>query len=175
MNILLIILITFLGIVILVSAIGFTMPSEISFSESINIQKPSEDIFPYLSDFEQFVIWSPWSEKDPNMKQTFEGEKMSFGHKYSWSGNSKVGKGSMEIQHIEVNQKVDILLNFGPRGNSDTGFVLSTENGSTKVEWIFKTNLGSNPAARLFGPLMRKFVQKDFSHGLQKLKTILEK
>ena len=175
MNTLLIVLLIVLLIAAVITAAGYLMPAQISLSESIVIDRQAAEIFPYLGDFEQFVTWSPWSEKDPNMTKTIEGERLSFGHKYAWKGNNKVGEGSMEITHIEANREIDILLNFGPRGNSETQFILEPTNGSTLVKWTFSTDLGTSPAARLFGPMMRKFIQKDYANGLQKLKQLVEK
>ncbi|MFN5911142.1 MAG: SRPBCC family protein [Bacteroidota bacterium] len=174
MDIFLIILIILLILATMITAVGYAMSPKINFSESIVIHKSADEIYKYIADFEEFVKWSPWSEKDPEMVQNFEGECMSFGHKYIWKGNSKVGTGSMEITHLEVNRKVDILLNFGNRGNSQTSFILHPDNGTTRVEWVFDTDLGKSPASRLFGPLMRKFIRKDFQHGLQNLKRLNE-
>jgi hypothetical protein len=167
MNIFFYLLVGFGLFFLILTLIGYFIDREVNHEESIQIQAEPKDIFSQIGDFKHFVKWSPWSAKDPLMKTTFEGEKFSVGHKYSWEGNRKVGTGSMEISHIEANQRIDIDLKFGQRGDSKTSFILEPNSKGTLVRWTFQSDLGGNMTFRIMGPIMKKFLGKDFRDGLQ--------
>jgi hypothetical protein len=154
--------------------IGMFMPQQVHLEKTITIQREPDAVFAEVADFENFVQWSPWSAKDPNMTSKFEGEKISVGSKYSWQGNKNVGTGSMEITHIEANERVEMDLNFGPRGNAKCGFILVPVDHSTKVTWYFDSDMGRNPLARLMGLFMEKFIGNDYTEGLNNLAKKLE-
>lgn len=151
------------------------MPRLVHLEKSVIISQEPDVVFAEVADFENFVTWNPWSAKDPNIKNSFEGDKISVGSKYLWSGNSKVGKGSMEITHIEANRRVEMDLNFGPQGNAKCGFILEPLDRNTKLTWYFDSDMGNNPLARLMGLFMEKFVGKDYSEGLNNLAKKLNK
>jgi carbon monoxide dehydrogenase subunit G len=171
MNFFFYILIGFGLIFLILTLIGYFIDREVKHEENILISAEAKDIFALIGNFEEFVKWSPWSVKDPNMEMKFEGEKFSVGHKYSWKGNKTVGTGYMEIDHIEANQRIDINLSFGQRGDSKTSFILEPVDNGTLVRWTFETDLGGNITFRFMGPLMKKFLGKDFREGLQNLKN----
>lgn len=169
--------ILFLGIcviLLLLAIIGLSKPSKVEIRHSQKINARPEELFPYLSDFQKFVSWSPWTEGDPLMKMTFSGEKGQINHKYEWNGNQKVGKGWMKIRSIEPNESIDIELKFGKRNISETGFTLLDEGNQTLVTWHLSTDLGQNPLSRLMGPIMKKYILRDFDKGLNNLKTLIE-
>jgi carbon monoxide dehydrogenase subunit G len=167
----------FLGLitfVIIVAIIGYMSPSTVHLEVSKKINAAPDVIFQEVGDFENFVTWSPWSAKDPNMKQQFEGEKLSVGSKYSWSGNKQVGKGSLEIVHIEANRVVVYDMMFGQGKNiTKCTFKLEPTNGETNVSWIMDADMGNNPFSRFMGRMMAKFVTKDFNEGLNNLSNKL--
>lgn len=174
MNFFFYLLIGFGLIFLILTVIGFFIDRIVKHEENILIPSDAKDIFAQIGNFKEFVKWSPWSVKDPNMEMKFEGEKFSVGHKYSWKGNKTVGTGYMEIDHIEANQRIDINLSFGQRGDSKTSFILEPNENGTLVRWTFETDLGSNVTFRFMGPLMKKFLGKDFRNGLLNLKNRLK-
>jgi len=44
--------------------------------------------------------WNPFLEADPEIKITYTGPESGKGARYEWTGNSKVGQGSIEIQSM---------------------------------------------------------------------------
>jgi hypothetical protein len=169
----------FLGLitfVLIIAIIGYFSPSTVHLEVTRKINASPEDIFPEVGDFENFVTWSPWSAKDPNMKQTFEGEKLSVGSKYSWKGNRQVGMGSLEMAHIEANRMVVYDMIFGQSKNiTKCTFRIDPLENGTNVSWIMDADMGNNPFSRFMGRMMTKFVTKDFNDGLTNLSNKLEK
>jgi hypothetical protein len=159
-------LFTFVGIL---AIIGWLSPKEIHVESSRHIKADVDKIFVQMADFENFVKWNPWAFKDPNMTNKFEGEKMSFGSKYSWKGNRHVGTGSIEIIHIEANKRLEMELKFGPGRPAKAAFILIPDQHGTSVTWSLDSNMGSNPFSRVVGRMMKKYITKDFDFGLKRL------
>jgi len=158
------------GIIYLIAS---AQPRVAELERSIAIDAPVEKVFLEVSNLRNFVTWSPWSDKDPAMKQTFTGEDGTVGSVYSWEGNRKVGKGSMTIKAIEPGQRIDLELNFG-FSTAESAFTVEPQGNRTIVRWSFRSDFGSKMTMRLMQPAMKKFVGKDYEAGLANLKRKLE-
>ncbi|HEV7707120.1 MAG TPA: SRPBCC family protein, partial [Asanoa sp.] len=66
-------------------------------SRSIDIAAPPARIYPKIADFHNWTQWSPWEDMDPDIKREYSGAESGLGAAYAWSGNTKAGKGRMEI------------------------------------------------------------------------------
>jgi Polyketide cyclase / dehydrase and lipid transport len=175
MSILYILFIIFGGIALVVAIYGFTQPRLVKLTVAREIQTDTIAVFDQIQNFEQFVRWSPWSKKDPDMTQRFEGDPGEVGSAYFWSGNKKVGRGSMRITAKKSPEFVKMDLNFGPRGGAEVTFNVIPNGENTLVEWVFENDLGANPLSKAFGPLMKNMLQKDFEQGLKNLEEICKK
>jgi len=105
---------------------------------SVTINATPEKIAPIINDFHNWNVWSPWAKLDPTMKTTYSGAPSGVGSIYEWEGNSKVGKGRMEITSIQPAKttiKLDFLKPF--EGHNTTDFVLEPEGSTaTRVIWV---------------------------------------
>ena len=90
------------GIVLLAAAF---LPSEFTVSRSIEIAKPADSVYATVTDFSVFTQWSPWVEKEPNIKVTLSGDKGTVGSSYAWVGTI-TGQGSMTISALEPGKSV---------------------------------------------------------------------
>ncbi len=175
MSILIYFLLGALTFFIFLMIFGLFLPKVAHVERSIIINAAPSDVFAEVVNYEKFVTWNPWSEKDPNIQHEFEGVIGTIGSKYSWKGNKKVGSGYMQITDIVVNEHVEMNLNFGPRGNAKCGFVILPQEVDTRVIWYFDSPMGNFPLKRIIGAMMDKFIGTDYSKGLSNLQTKLEK
>jgi uncharacterized protein YndB with AHSA1/START domain len=141
------------------------------------VDAPAERVYEQISDFHLWPAWSPWEGIDPAMERTYSGSERGTGAAYAWSGNRKAGRGRMEITEATSPHRVDIDLVFEKpfKARNDTRFVLTRENGSTRVTWIMT---GRNTmATRVMGLFssMDKMIGKDFEKGLAQLKAVAER
>ena len=153
-------------------------PSTFVVERSVTINATPEKIAPLINDFHNWNAWSPWANLDPAMKTTYSGAPSGVGSIYEWEGNSKVGKGRMEIRSIQpakTSIKLDFLKPF--EGHNTADFVLEPEGSTaTRVIWVMYGPLNFIP-----GKLMSVFttmdnmVGDDFQRGLASLKAIAEK
>src|SRR5439155_1101645 len=95
-----------------VLVLAATKPGTLRVQRSTSIKAPPERIFPLISDFHQWVTWSPYEQKDPAMKRTYSGAERGKGAVYAWDGDKNVGSGRMEILEASAPQKIVIKLDF---------------------------------------------------------------
>jgi hypothetical protein len=162
--------------VIAVLALAATKPDELVVERSKTIKAPAEKIFPLINNLHNWTKWSPYEEKDPTMKRTFNGPESGKGALYEWSGNDQIGVGTMEITDSAAPSKVTIKLHFIKpfAGDNKVIFSLVPDSDGTKVTWMMH---GPSP---FMCKVMQVFINmddmcgKDFAHGLDKLKKEAE-
>src|SRR5216117_2994542 len=85
-------------IAVAVGVVGLLLPLQAHVERTTVINAPRATIFAQLDGFRNFSRWSPWADKDPNAKYTFEGPESGAGARMSWVGDPKtVGSGSQVI------------------------------------------------------------------------------
>lgn len=151
-------------------------PDEFSVSRSITINSPAAKIFPQVNDLHKWEAWSPWAKLDPNAKNYFSGAETGTGASMSWSGNNKVGEGSMTITDSKVNESISFRLDFMKpmKAVNQAEFVFKEEAGKTTVTWSM--NGKNNFIGKMFGLLFncQKIVGEQFDKGLTNLKAVVE-
>jgi hypothetical protein len=154
---------------------GYALPRSVHVERSTLLQADAGKIFPYINSLRRFHEWSPWAERDPNMKLDFAGPEEGVGAKMSWSSDKgDVGSGTQEIVESVANERVATALDFGEMGKSRASFRLLPEESGTKVTWALDAELPSNPIARWFGLFLDGMVGADYDEGLKRLKAKVE-
>ena len=160
-------------VVILVAAV--TRPDNFRIERSTMIKASPQKIVPLINDFNRWSAWSPFEQLDPDMKRTVSGPASGKGSVYEWEGNSKAGKGRMEITESSasvVSTKLDFEKPF--KANNIAEFTLEPQGEVTRVTWSMS---GRSPyVMKLMGMFMNmeKSVGRDFDAGLASLKSLAE-
>ena len=167
-----------LAVVILVVAIlafAATRPNSFRVQRTTSINAPPEKISALINDFHSWTSWSSYEKLDPAMKRTYSGAPSGKGAVYEWEGNSKAGKGRMEITDTSPS-KTTITLDFVKplESHNVAQFTLEPRGDSTSVTWSMEGR--SLYVAKVMGLFfnMDKMIGKDFESGLAKLKTVAE-
>lgn len=167
---------TILIIVVALLGIGGIMyamaDSTYRVERSVMIKAPVEVVYAHMSTLSAMDKWSPWNERDPQMKKSMEGTDGTVGAKAMWEGNDEVGKGSQEIVALEPNKKVSLKLAFIEpfESNSNVDFEVTAVGDSTKASWIMHgPNEGIGRVMSMFMN-MDKMIGPDFEKGLGYLK-----
>lgn len=150
-------------------------PDTFRVERKASISAPSERLFALITDFHQWRSWSPWENRDPNLKRTYGGAERGKGAVYAWDGNKNVGSGRMEILQATPSQiviKLDFLRPFEAHNQAE--FTLTPQGGATTVTWTMH-----GPASFMFRVMhvvmnMDKMVGKDFEAGLANLRSVAE-
>jgi hypothetical protein len=142
-------------------------------SRTIVVDAPPEQISLLLTDFREWVKWSPWEDLDPDLQRTYTGEGV--GARYAWSGNKKAGQGSMTMTGISA-ERVDVDLVFEKpfKATNQVVFELRPRGEQTEVVWTMEGE--RNVAFAVMGKLFfDNAIGKDFDKGLAALKVAAEK
>ena len=154
-----------------------TKPNTLRVQRSVGINAPPERIFPLISDFHQWLTWSPYEQKDPAMKRTYSGPESGSGAVYAWDGNKNVGSGRMEILDASAPSKIVIKLDFFKpfEGHNTAEFTMLPQGDGTHVTWVMHGP--ANFMSRLIQVFMNldSMIGRDFEAGLANLKKLTEK
>lgn len=149
-----------------------TRPSAFRIARSLTIPASPAVVHGLINDFHEWARWSPYEKYDAAMTKTYEGPSSGVGASYRWSGNNKVGEGSMTITESGPERVVIDLRFVKPFTASNTAtFTIEPAGDSTKVTWAMT---GENAfGAKAFGVFvnMDELVGKDFVAGLEAMKT----
>jgi hypothetical protein len=162
-------------LVVAVLAFATTRPDSFRVQRSASIKAPPEKISPLINDFHSWASWSSYEKLDPAMKRTYSGAPSGKGAVYEWDGNSKAGKGRMEITDTSP-RSTTIKLDFVKplESHSVAQFTLEPKGDSTNVTWSME---GPSPyVTKVMGLFfnMDRMIGKDFESGLANLKTVAE-
>ncbi len=170
---LIVLLVVIVGILVFAS----TKPDTFTVQRTATINAPAAKIYPLIADFHNWSAWSPWEHLDPNMQKIYGGPPSGTGATYAWEGNSKAGKGAMEITSASVPSQVTIKLDFLKpfKTSNNTVFTLEPQGDATTVTWVMT---GPSPfLSKLMQVFttMDKMIGGDFDRGLANLKAVAEK
>lgn len=167
-----------IGIILLIVILALIAPKSYEVSRNITINKPLSEVFTYLKSLKNQDNWSPWAERDPNMKKTFTGTDGEVGCISAWESDHKqVGSGEQEIISITDNKEITAQLRFLKpfKSQSDAYTRVAEVESGTKVTWGFSGKNKFPVSIMMLFMNMEKAIGGDFEQGLAKLKSILEK
>jgi hypothetical protein len=109
------------------------------------------------------------------MKKTISGAASGKGAVYEWDGNSKAGKGRMEITDSEPSRiaiKLDFIKPF--EGHNIAEFTMVPKGDSTEVTWAMDGP--SSYLTKVVGVFfnMDHLIGKEFETGLTNLRAVTE-
>jgi Polyketide cyclase / dehydrase and lipid transport len=164
-----------LGVLVLIlAAVALGLPAHVTVTRSVVVNAPEYAIYPYLNNLRKFPDWSPWADRDPDMKVTYSGPPEGKGARVEWvSEKPSVGTGSMDIVETEQSRSVDLTADFnGLKGLSS--YQLTPAGAGSKVTWSFSYETGSSPIKRWKGLMLDGFIGAEYLKGLGKLKAKVE-
>ena len=168
------------GLVLLLGAfivVVWLQADDYRLTRSAVIAAPAAAVFAQVNDLRKWDDWSPWAKLDPNAKVTFSGPQSGPGATFQWSGNDKVGAGTMTITESKPNERVATRTNFikpfARTSNSD--FVFSAAGGQTDVIWTMSGKQNFIGKAMCLFVSMEKILGPDFEKGLAQLTQVMEK
>jgi uncharacterized protein YndB with AHSA1/START domain len=160
---------------LLVYAASFSNTFQVQ--RSLRINASPEKIFPLINNMRGMNTWNPFAEADPEIKITYTGPESGKGARYQWTGNNKVGEGSIEITDVSEPSRVALKLDMlkPMEGHNTVVFTLVPNGNGTDVTWAMT---GERPyIGKVMDAVfnMDRMVGGQFEKGLAKLKAIAEK
>jgi uncharacterized protein YndB with AHSA1/START domain len=176
MKVLAVIALILLVAIVVVLVVAARKPAGFRIERATSIKAPPDKIFALINDFRNWRAWSPWERMDPNLRRSYSGAERGEGAVYEWEGNSKVGKGRMEIVEAPPPSRVAIKLDFLKpfEAHNTAEFTLVPRGDATEVTWAMHgPNLFIGKVMGVFMS-MDRMIGKDFEAGLANLKAAAE-
>ncbi len=170
------------AIIVIVLLLGFiaaaqSRPDTFSVTRKAAIAAPVADVFAQVNDLHKWDAWSPWAKLDPNAKNIHSGAPEGVGAVFSWSGNNKVGEGTMTITDSKPNELIRIKLEFRRpfAATNAVEFTFTPEGGKTLVTWSMSGR--NNFMSKAMGLVMNcdDMIGKQYEKGLSQLANVVEK
>lgn len=171
MKILKYILFTIIGLIALVLIVALFLPKTFHAGSQINIDRPSTEVFAYISSLKNQGNYDAWSKQDPNIEKKYSGTDGTVGFTYEWKSKN-VGDGKQVITKIEPGKRIDMNLYFQGTDIANPSFMEVKELSPTQSQVTWEID-GKMPYPFNFMNLFYD-MNKDFEAGLQGLKSILE-
>ena len=160
-----------------VLAYAATKPDSYTVSRSQLMEAPADKLHAIINTPREFEKWSPYSPKDPQMKNTYSGPASGVGARNDFVGNGQVGQGSVEIIRSSAPSEVAMrLIMVKPfAADNEVIYSLKPQGAATEVTWAMSCK--APYFAKVIGVFinMDKMIGGDFAAGLQKLKKLVEK
>ena len=166
----------FLGFWLLIGlffAVSLFFPREFRVEKSIEISKPVNEVFNYLSQIENIAALSPWNKQtDSTMNSFYSKNKQGLNATYYFSGNL-LDKGYLKISELDSLKSITMLLNINNGAmTSNTSFHFEAiDENTTKLTWKDYKDVGYNPLYRYMIPSKIKETEAAFEMGLLRIKT----
>jgi len=169
-----------IAVALLVAALlvyAASKPDTFRVQRTTGIDAPAERIFPLIANLKTMNTWNPFVDPDPAIKIAYSGPDSGRGAAHTWSGNSKVGEGRIEITDAAPSSRVAMRLDMHKpmKAHNAVEFTLQPNGNTTMVTWAMS---GRQP---FLAKLMTVFIDCDkmvgsqFEKGLGKLKAIAER
>jgi len=149
----------------------FSLPFVIK--QSIQIDKPLEEVFSVVSNFNTWHHWSPWLCMEPDCPLEIIGNAGETEHGQKWNGK-RIGEGEMHLKAISPSKSLDYDLIFIKpwKSQSKVRFDFEAKSNGTLITWHMQ---GSIPIFLFFmRKMMTAMVGSDYQRGLNMLKEFLE-
>lgn len=171
------ILLALLIIIALALLIAIFVDGKVKYEKSITINAPIEKVWGNVNSLGAINKWSPWNDKDPNMKTTMEGADGTPGAKFCWESNKKdVGKGCQSIKSLKAPELVETDLKFlTPYESEAQAYIKLQPAGSgTTATWGFNSEMPYPFRLMKLFTNMEDMIGADYKLGLERLKKMSE-
>lgn len=148
-------------------------PSQFHIVRMARIAAPAPEIFAQVDDLHKWEDWSPWAKLDPAAKTTFDGPPAGTGAVFTWSGNDKVGAGTMTVTESHPSDRVRIKVDFTRpfAGTNITEFTFVPDADLTIVSWNMSGRHNFISKAMCLFVSMDKMLGGDMEKGLAQLRS----
>jgi hypothetical protein len=150
---------------------GFFLPSIIEVENEITINKSPEEIYPALTNLEQWQYWSIWSNRiDKTMKTEYVSAT-----EMQWTAQH-AGNGSLKISQLVTDSQLHTFLSVqeGKFELPGTIRLQVISANQTKVIWQNTIKIGNNPLKRYIGSSVQSVVHRDIGECLKGLEQHLK-
>lgn len=161
-----------LGLIAILLAISFLLPSRQRIESSVRINAPIQLVFEQVNDLRNWERWSPWKKMDPMMEMSYSNPAAGKGAFYNWkSTNPRLGNGKLILTEVIPNKKIVTALDFEKWDDGSAEFTFTQEKNEVKVTWSMIHHIGGNPVKKYAALMQKSVMRKMFEQGLTTIKA----
>lgn len=154
-------------------ALPFTLPAARRFERSHIITAQPAEIFARLDGAAGYQTFNPFKAADPKLLIVPFGPDRGVGSGFRFKG--KQGSGSQTLIALDPHRSATYRIDIGAFGVSTHTFILAPAESGARVTWRVEAEFGANPAKRLFGAMMERFLGPICEDGLARLEAAVTK
>ncbi len=147
-------------------AATFLLPRTVRVERSAVVAAAPSEVLALAASNEGYQRFNPYRTSDPTLKIETFGPSSGVGSGFRFDG--KEGRGSQTVTALGEG-RVDYAIDLGPMGSPTQRLQATPDGKGSRVVWSMETDLGMNPAARVFGLFLDGMVGKTFEAGLDNL------
>lgn len=157
---------------VVVTAVGFVLPSQMEVQRSVVINASPEQIHPLINNFDEgWSQWNPFTK--PGMDVRYTGPSSGVGAAQHWVDGDD--DGSLTITRSDPQRGIEFDLVMMQESFRLTGSLLCEPAGEgTKLTWTDRMDLGNNPYSRYMALVLEPAIGSEFEVGLQSIKELAE-
>jgi len=151
------------------------LPRSYDFQQTVEIDRPAAEIFPYLNSLKKWPQWSHQfnMEKIPQLIIKYNGTEEGVGAAQTWTEIR--GAGDLWITESTPNKSLTYKNTFVNFPETTSTFTLSTGSESkTIVTWRSTGELPSTPLYGLLAPIFPGQMEYEYEKSLNDLKELVE-
>lgn len=161
-----------LVLVLVLTGLSFLLPSWYEVERSIVVAAPAERVHPVLDDLRRWREWSSWSARDPRLRIDYGGPSHGVDSQMAWYG--ELGSGELTLTASDPRRGVWMDLLMDGRYATKAAVLLEPVDEGTRVTWVARGSLGSNPIWRFTGLMMEPLLGPDVEASLAGIKALVE-
>ena len=162
------------ALLVVLTAVGFLLPSKQRITRTVEVKAPVSAVFPLINNLPKgWTQWNPFVVAgDPTYQVSYSGPEEGVGAAQAWDGK-ETGEGKLKILRADPTQGIDyeVVLMHGSY-RLEGSFACEPKGQVTTLTWVCDMDYGNNPIDRYFGLAMDGLLGKDMQKGLD---TIREK
>lgn len=167
------------GATVLVTVVGFLLPSTFEVSKSMIIKASPERIHEFTGDLSRWPEWTPWLKDDPDLTVTMGDRITGVGASETWrreTWRSDSSGGRLALTRCDPAWGVAYDMAFEKSTYESKGSLqYKVVPEGTEVVWSMTGDNGKNILARYFAGLMPSLIGPEFEEGLARLKMVSER
>ncbi|MFT4540204.1 MAG: hypothetical protein ACI841_003212 [Planctomycetota bacterium] len=168
-------IIALLALLVVITILGFTLPTEFDIERKVQINAPKEKIHALVGELKQWDEFMPWKDDDPTMEVTFGDKTTGVGAMQKWTG--KDGDGELTFTRCDPATGIAykmFFINGEERMPSTASMNYTEKNGGVEVSWVMSGNLDMAFGGGFIKMLMTSSINDMFDTGLGRLKEKAE-
>ncbi|WP_300062615.1 SRPBCC family protein [uncultured Roseobacter sp.] len=155
------------GGLIALSAATLALPRHVSVERSAVLQATPEAVLALAASNGGYQTFNPYKTRDPELKIELFGPEAGVGSGFHFDG--KEGKGQQTVAGV-TDDTVRYAIDLGAMGQPKQAIHAVPSETGTQVTWRIESDMGVNPAFRVFGLFMERMMGPTLELGLENLR-----